>query len=58
MKSSEKEALVHECLVKNYGKYYKIAYSYTFHEQDAMDVVQEGAYRARRNTRIPGSVET
>lgn len=42
MKSSEKEALVHECLVKNYGKYYKIAYSYTFHEQDAMDVVQEG----------------
>ena len=46
MKSSEKEALVHECLVKNYGKYYKIAYSYTFHEQDAMDVVQEGAYRA------------
>ena len=46
MKSSDKEALVHECLVKNYGKYYKIAYSYTFHEQDAMDVVQEGAYRA------------
>ena len=46
MKSSEKEALVHECLVKNYGQYYKIADSYTFHEQDAMDVVQEGAYRA------------
>ena len=46
MKSSEKEALIHECLVNHYEKYYKIAYSYTFDEQDAMDVVQEGAYRA------------
>ncbi len=46
MKASEKEALVHECLVKNYEKYYRMAYSYVFREQDAMDIVQEGAYRA------------
>lgn len=46
MKASEKEALVHECLVKNYEKYYRMAYSYAFCEQDAMDIVQEGAYRA------------
>lgn len=46
MKSSEKEALIHECLVSNYEKYYRIAYSYTFQEQDALDIVQEGAYRA------------
>lgn len=46
MKTSEKEALVHECLIKNYEKYYRIAYSYVFQEQDAMDIVQEGAYRA------------
>ena len=46
MKASEKEALVHECLVKNYEKYYRMAYSYVFCEQDAMDIVQEGAYRA------------
>lgn len=46
MKASEKEALVHEYLVKNYRKYYRIAYSYVFQEQDAMDIVQEGAYRA------------
>ena len=45
MKASEKEALVHECLVKNYEKYYRMAYSYVFCEQDAMDIVQEGAYR-------------
>ena len=46
MKASEKEARVHECLVKNYEKYYRMAYSYVFCEQDAMDIVQEGAYRA------------
>ena len=46
MKASEKEALVHECLIKNYEKYYRMAYSYVFCEQDAMDIVQEGAYRA------------
>ena len=46
MKASEKEALVHECLTKNYEKYYRMAYSYVFCEQDAMDIVQEGAYRA------------
>ncbi len=46
MKGVDKEALVHECLVKHYEKYYRIAYSYTFQEQDALDIVQEGAYRA------------
>ncbi len=46
MKSAEKEALVQECLMEHYEKYYRIAYSYTFQEQDAMDIVQEGAYRA------------
>jgi len=40
------ENIIHDCLIKNYEKYYKIAYSYTFQEQDAMDIVQEGAYRA------------
>lgn len=46
MRSVDKETLVHEYLVKNYEKYYRIAYSYTFQEQDALDIVQEGAYRA------------
>lgn len=46
MRASEKEALIHECLIENYEKYYRIAYSYTFQEQDAMDIVQESAYRA------------
>ena len=46
MRGVDKEALVHECLVEHYEKYYRIAYSYTFQEQDALDIVQEGAYRA------------
>ncbi|MDE6961120.1 MAG: sigma-70 family RNA polymerase sigma factor [Lachnospiraceae bacterium] len=46
MRSADKEALVHKCLTEHYEKYYRIAYSYTFQEQDAMDIVQEGAYRA------------
>lgn len=46
MKDSQKEELVHEKLVNNYDKYYRIAYSYVFQEQDAMDIVQESAYRA------------
>ena len=46
MRASDKEALIHECLVQNYEKYYRMAYSYVFREQDAMDIVQEAAYRA------------
>lgn len=46
MKSVEKEALVHKYLIQNYEKYYRIAYSYTFQEPDAMDIVQEAAYKA------------
>ena len=46
MRASEKEALIHKCLVQNYEKYYRMAYSYVFQEQDAMDIVQEAAYRA------------
>lgn len=46
MKASEKEKLVHQCLTENYKKYYKMAYGYVFSEQDAMDIVQESAYKA------------
>lgn len=46
MGKMDKEALVRECLTRNYEKYYRIVYCYTFQEQDAMDIVQEGAYRA------------
>jgi RNA polymerase sigma-70 factor (ECF subfamily) len=40
------EALIKQCIVENYQQYYRLAYSYVHNEQDAMDIVQEGAYRA------------
>ncbi len=46
MGGSETEKLVEACLIQNYEKYYRIVYSHVFREQDACDIVQEGAYRA------------
>ncbi len=33
-------------LTDNYQKYYRLAYSYVHNEQDALDIVQAGAYKA------------
>lgn len=33
-------------LTKNYERYYRLAYSYVRNEQDALDIVQESAYKA------------
>ena len=35
--------------LENYDKYYRLAYSYMKSEQDALDVVQESAYKAIRD---------
>lgn len=40
------ENLIHQKLVDQYDKYYRLAYGYVRNEQDAMDVVQEAAYKA------------
>lgn len=45
MKNS-RELLVEKLLIENYEKYYRLAFSYVHHEEDAMDIVQEGAYKA------------
>lgn len=36
-------------LLENYDKYYRLAYNYMKSEQDALDVVQESAYKAIRD---------
>ena len=41
-----REALVEKLLTENYELYYRLAYSYVHNEADAMDIVQEGAYKA------------
>lgn len=45
-KNQEVEELVHQNLVENYEKYYRLAYSYVHNETDAQDIVQEAAYKA------------
>lgn len=47
----DKEMLVEEILLKNYDKYYRIAFGYVHEEQDALDIVQEGAYKAIFNAK-------
>lgn len=46
MNKDKKEAVVQEALLSDYGKFYRLAYSYVHNEADAMDIVQEGAYKA------------
>ncbi|MEY8353817.1 RNA polymerase sigma factor [Lachnospiraceae bacterium 54-53] len=38
-------------LLENYERYYRLAYSYVKKEQDALDIVQESAYRVIRDCR-------
>lgn len=45
-RDQEIEELIHQNLVENYEKYYRLAYSYVHNEADAQDIVQEAAYKA------------
>lgn len=40
---------VEEKLLSNYENYYRLTYSYVRNESDAMDIVQESAYKAMKN---------
>lgn len=42
-------ACVEQELLKNYQKYYRLARSYVKNEADALDIVQESAYKAMKN---------
>lgn len=46
MSRKRKEEAVENALVENYAKYYRMAFSYAHNESDAMDIVQEAAYKA------------
>lgn len=43
--------LVEDELSKNYEKYYRLTFSYTHNEPDALDAVQEGAYKAIKSAK-------
>lgn len=44
--SNKKEEAIRRALLENYRSYYRLAFSYVHQEADAMDIVQEGAYKA------------
>lgn len=48
---SEIETLTEQTLLENYDRYYRLAYQYVKNENDALDMVQESAYRAYRDCR-------
>lgn len=47
----DKELVINELLIDNYEKYYRMAYSYVHNENDALDIVQESAYKAIFNAK-------
>ena len=49
MVEKKKADRVSEALLANYERLYRFAYSYVSNEQDAMDIVQEAAYKAIRS---------
>ncbi len=46
VKETREERCVQALLISNYKKYYRVAYSYCSNPNDAMDIVQESAYKA------------
>ncbi len=46
---NNREKQTEEILLKEYNRYYRLAYSYVHNEQDALDIVQESAYRAMKD---------
>ena len=49
-KQDAKEEAVEKLLCEKYNSYYRMAMSYVHNEADAMDIVQEGAYKAIKNS--------
>jgi len=49
-KSAEKEEIIEKIILEKYDSYYRMAMSYVHNEADASDIVQEGAYKAIKNS--------
>lgn len=48
-KAKSKSAVIEEIICERYNSYYRMAYSYVHNDDDASDIVQEGAYKAMKN---------
>lgn len=45
----KKRALVEQVILEHYNQYYRLAYGYVHHAEDASDIVQNGAYKALKS---------
>ena len=45
-KEKKQKELIEQIILENYNQYYRLAYGYTHHAEDACDIVQNGAYKA------------
>lgn len=41
--------LIEQIILENYNQYYRLAYGYVHHAEDASDIVQNGAYKALKS---------
>jgi len=49
-KQDTKEEIIEQTILKKYNSYYRMAMSFVHNEADAADIVQEGAYKAIKNS--------
>ena len=56
-KQDKKEKAVEKVLCEKYNSYYRMAYSFVRNEADACDIVQEGAYKAIKNSASLKNIE-
>lgn len=49
-KKKSNEEIVEKIILEQYNQYYRLAYSYVHNEADAVDIVQNGAYKALRSS--------
>lgn len=49
-KEEKKEKVIEKIICDKYNSYYRMAYSHVQNASDAEDIVQEGAYRAMKNS--------
>ena len=60
-KKKSNQEIVENIILEKYNQYYRLAYSYVHNDADACDIVQNGAYRAIKNSytlRQPEFAET
>lgn len=49
-KDKTNKTLIEQIILEKYNQYYRLAYSYVHNEEDANDIVQNGAYKALRSS--------